>query len=383
MELTPQGYKVKTYDEILKEINDDIQSKIPNFSLDDSNPIIKINKKMSDLFYRMSLMGLNVYSSFNITEASGKALEDRVFWLGITRIKEKKSSGKVEFTGTQNTIIPTGFRVATQDNRIYYTLGDVVIGSNGKAEAFIESLNGGSKTVADVSEVNKIVNPLIGVQSVINHNVVSGGTDTETDTQLRARYYNELLGLGKSTILSVKNTILLNSEATKVNIIENEKDTEQNGLPPHSFKCYVFGGKDDDILDAIYKSRPAGIPSVGEIEKVIDGYYARFSRPQIKNIHFSINLKLNQITSQLAIQDIIKQNILDAVGNVNIGDSLSYTLFISALYKNTGNAITSFDNLQFWFDDSPGTKYGLGDSITPKSNELIAITPSNIVIGAS
>ena len=80
---------------------------------------------------------------------------------------------------------------------------------------------------------------------------------------------------------------------------------------------------------------------------------------------------------------MIKQNIVDAVGNVNIGDSLSYTLFISALYKNTGNAITSFDNLQFWFDDAPGTKYGLGDSITPKSNELIAITPLNIVIGAS
>lgn len=381
MELTPQGYKVKTYDEILNEINSDIQLQIPNFSLDDSNPLIKINKKMADLFYKMSLMGLNVYSSFNITEASGKALDDRVFWLGISRIKEKKSAGKVEFTGTQNTVIPAGFRVATQDNRIYYTLGDVTIDHTGKAEAFIESLTGGYKTVAEVAEVNKIVNPLIGVKSVINHTIIAGGTDTETDSQLRTRYYNELLGLGKSTIVSVKNAILLNSEATKVNIVENDTDAEKNGLPPHSFKCYVFGGKDDDILEAIYKSRPAGIPSIGEIEKMIDGYYTRFSRPQVRNIHFSITLKLNTIASQLSIQDTIKQNIIDAINNINIGDPVSYTLFISALYKNTGNIVTSFDKLQFWFDDTPGTKYGLGDNIIPKANELIAITPSNIQIG--
>ena len=381
MELTPQGYRVKTYNEILTEINNDIQSKIPNFSLDDSNPIIKMNKKVSDMLYLMSLMGLEVYSSFNINEASGKALEDRVFWLGISRIREKKSSGVVKFTGTENTVIPAGFRVATQDNKIYYTLGNVIIGSNGEADAFIESLNGGAKTTADIGMVNKIVNPLIGVKSVTNKSVISGGIDTETDAQLRGRYYNELLGLGKSTITSIKNAIILNTDATKVNLVENDSDVEKDNLPPHSFKCFVFGGTDNDILQQIYESRPAGIQPIGDIQSKIDGYDSAFSRPTPKPLYVSINIKIDHTASPINVRSVIQQNIIDAINNLNIGEKVSYTLFISALYKNTNNLVTSFDNLQFWINS--GDKKGLGDELVIKSEELLTAIKENINLEVS
>lgn len=381
MELTPQGYRVKTYNEILTEINNDIQSKIPNFSLDDSNPIIKMNKKVADMLYLMSLMGAEVYSSFNINEASGKALEDRVFWLGISRIREKKSSGVVKFTGTQNTLIPAGFRVATQDNRIYYTLGNVIIGANGEADAFIESLNGGARTTADIGMVNKIVNPLIGVKAVNNENIISGGTDTETDAELRNRYYNELLGLGKSTITSIKNSILLNTDATKVNLVENDSDVVKGGLPPHSFKCFVFGGKNENILQQIYESRPAGIKPVGDIQSQIEGYESAFSRPTPKPLHVSINIKIDSVASPINVRNVIQQNIIDAINNLNIGEEVNYTLFISALYKNTNNLVTSFDQLQFWINS--GDKKGLGDKLTIKSEELLTAIRENINLEVS
>lgn len=380
MELDKNGYRVATYEEILNEINNDIKSQIPELSLEDSNPLIKINKKMADLFHRMSLAGASVYKSYSIDEASGGALEDRVAWLGITRLKSTKSSGSVEFTGEPNTFIPSNFRVATSTNKIYYTLNNVTIGSNGKGSSPIESLNYGSQYNVDTNTITKIVNPLNGVTGVKNPVSITGGTDIETDAHLRSRYYNVLLGLGKSTILAIKNSILANTTATKVKLIENdtnEQDPETN-LPPHSFQCYVFGGENNDILREIYKSRPVGITCVGDIETKFDGYISRFSRPTKVDLNFKVKLILSPTNTVPNIQDIVKKNIIEAIDDIAIGGKIDYTLFISSLYKNTNNSITSFENLEFYINISE--KKGLGDFIQLKRNEIVGIVAKNITI---
>ncbi|MGL5753040.1 MAG: hypothetical protein ACRCXT_21035, partial [Paraclostridium sp.] len=62
--------------------------------------------------------------------------------------------------------------------------------------------------------------------------------------------------------------------------------------------------------------------------------------------------------------------------SLDIGAKVDYTMFISALYRNTGNAVSSFTDLQFWVD--PNDKKGLGDSIQPNKNELITLLSSNV-----
>ncbi|MGL5714293.1 MAG: baseplate J/gp47 family protein [Paraclostridium sp.] len=378
MKLDSNGYKVATYQEILDEINNDIKVQIPNLSLDDSNPLIKINKKMADMFHQMSLLGQTVYSSYSVDEAGGKALEDRVSWLGLSRLPSKKSSGIVEFTGVAGTFIPSNFRVATQSNKIYYTLNNVTLDSSGNGSVAIESLNGGSDTKSEINTITKIVNPLNGVAKVNNSSIIAGGSDMETDTQLRTRYYTELLGLGKSTIISIKNSILTNTTASKVSIIENDKDAidVSTNLPPHSFECFVLGGEDNDILYEIYTSRPAGITSVGSVTGVFDGYNSAFSRPVNKSLYFSVKVSLLPSSTITNIRELIANNILEAIDSLDIGAKVDYTMFISALYRNTGNAVSGFTDLQFWID--PNDKKGLGDSIQPNKNELIILLSSNV-----
>lgn len=380
MKLDEKGYQVGTYEEILNEINNDIKSQIPNLSLDDSNPLIKINKKMSDMFHKMSLLGGQIYTSYSIDEAIGKQLEDRVAWLGLSRLPEKKSSGIVEFIGTPNLLIPSNFRVGTQSGKVYYTLSNVTLNSSGTGSVAVESLYGGLNTKTEVNTVNKIINPLNGLTSVNNSSVISGGSDTETDPQLRARYYTELLGLGRSTIISIKNTILSNTTATKVSIVENDKNTTDplTNLPPHSFETFVLGGEDDDVLYEIYKSRPAGITSIGDISGVFDGYTTKFSRPVNRDLKFSIKVSLLPSSTIPNIKDIISKNIIDVVDTIDVGGKIDYTIFISSLYKNTGNSILSFSDLQFWINDSD--KKGLGDNIQLSKNELVTILNSNINI---
>ncbi|MGL5749573.1 MAG: baseplate J/gp47 family protein, partial [Paraclostridium sp.] len=342
------------------------------------NPLIKTNKKMADMFHQMSLLGQTVYSSYSVDEAGGKALEDRVSWLGLSRLPSKKSSGIVEFTGVDGTFIPSNFRVATQSNKIYYTLNNVTLDSSGNGSVAIESLNGGSDTKSEVNTITKIVNPLNGVTKVNNSSIIAGGSDVETDTQLRTRYYTELLGLGKSTIISIKNSILTNTTASKVSIIENDKDITDvsTNLPPHSFECFVLGGEDNDILYEIYTSRPAGITSVGSVTGVFDGYNSAFSRPVNKSLYFSVKISLLPSSTITNIKELITNNILEAIDSLDIGVKVDYTMFISALYRNTGNAVSSFTDLQFWVD--PNDKKGLGDSIQPNKNELITLLNSNV-----
>lgn len=380
MELDKNGYRVATYEEILNEINNDIKSQIPELSLDDSNPLIKINKKMADLFHRMSLAGASTYKSYSIDEASGNALDDRVFWLGLTRLKETKASGIVEFTGEPNTIIPSNFRVSTTTNKIYYTLNNVTIGEDGKGTSAVESLYGGSEYNVEANTITRIVNPLNGVKSVINKKSITGGTDIESDARLRTRYYNTLLGLGKSTIVSIENAILDNTTATKVNIVENDTDEEdlETGLPPHSFECFVFGGEDENILRQIYESRPVGITCVGDISQQFDGYNSKFSRPENVDMNFKVKLILSPSNTIPNVKDIVTNNIIEAINAIEIGRKIDYTLFISAFYKNTYDSIRSFENFEFYINI--GEKKGLGDFIQLENNQIVGITPQNINI---
>ena len=87
-------------------------------------------------------------------------------------------------------VIPVGTRVATGDGKaIFSTLDDVailpdnnVVEIDVQAEAAGQSGNGYAP-----GAVNKILDPLAFVSAVANINITGGGSDTETDEQLRAR----------------------------------------------------------------------------------------------------------------------------------------------------------------------------------------------------
>lgn len=380
MKIDETGYHIETYETILGEINDDIKLQIPNLSLDDSNPLIKLNKKNADLFHQLSLLGQQVYNSYSIEGATGSALEDRVLWLGLTRNGANKSNGEVQFTGTPNIIIPSEFKVATESNKIYYTLNNTILDGLGKGSASIESVDTGVDTKSEVGTITKIVNPQSGVLTVNNESVISGGTNIETDDALSIRYYKTLFGLGASTKSAMEGGLLSNTTASRVKVIENVGDTTdpETTLPPHSFKCFVLGGNESDILETIYSTRPMGIPSIGDIEETFDGYVARFSRPNSKSISCSVNISLSTTALSNTI-NIIKQNIIDAIDLLDIGGKIDYTLFIASLYKNTESSIISFSDLQFWEDELD--KKGLGESIDLNIDDFASILEGNITIG--
>jgi phage-related baseplate assembly protein len=113
--------------------------------------------------------------------------------VAVERLSEARSGCTVKFTlitGHGNVIIPKGTRVATSDgNIIFATLEEGLIAPNDddidlSVLAEIPGKNGNNYAPGSV---NKILDPLAFVSSVGNINTTGGGSDMETDEQLRER----------------------------------------------------------------------------------------------------------------------------------------------------------------------------------------------------
>ena len=379
MEITSSGYQVESYADILQEITDDIKAVIPEFNENDSNVIVNMNKIMANMIHKLSLAGLDLYNSRAVDGASGVTLDKILSNFSITRNGAMPSTGTVTFSGTDGTAIPSGFRVSTTDNRVYYTTNNGTI-TNGTLDLEIASVLTGDDTTASSSIVTTIVNPLSGVDSVTNNEAITGGSDIESDVELRARYYLLILGLGKSTYAAVNAAILDNALASKVNIIENGTDTVDSlGIPAHSFRAVVLGGEQDDILEQIYDTRPLGIIPDGDITKTFESkYISAFSRPTVNEIGFSVDITSNSSVTLTNAIELISNDIEEAISSLAIGGTISHSLFLAAMYKSTGSYIAGFSNFYFWIDEAD--KKGLGEEITQTGLEVATITDSDITI---
>jgi uncharacterized phage protein gp47/JayE len=247
-------------------------------------------------------------------------------------------------------------------------------------ELAISSVDKGVDTQTSENTITTIVNPLTGVSTVSNSSSITGGADLETDVELRERYYLTISGLEKSTYYAIQSAIINNTDATKVNIIENDTDNTVDTVPAHSFEPIVLGGDADEILYQIFNTRALGIQSYGTSENsTFEGKYdCAFTRPITNSVSFSVTITKNTNVVLSDAITTIKSDIIDAISSLGIGDTINHSTFLSAMYKSTGAYISNFSNFQFWID--LGDIKSLGDSIVQTSREVASISEEDITI---
>jgi len=112
MTLPTTGLEVQTYEEVLDEIIASEQELISSsIAVDEDTLLGQLNIIMAA---RLALAneGLqDVYDQRNITVAEGKALDDCISWMGISRQGAVATSGEQYFAGTDGTIIGSGTMV--------------------------------------------------------------------------------------------------------------------------------------------------------------------------------------------------------------------------------------------------------------------------------
>lgn len=125
---------------------------------------------------------------------------------GLTRKPAVKATGQVTFTGVENTTIPAGTPVATpadsasgQSSVQFVTTAEVIIpGGQTTVAANIEASEAGSSGNVSPDTITIMVTPVSGITAVNNALATGGGTDTETDADLLARFYAKVQTPGTS-----------------------------------------------------------------------------------------------------------------------------------------------------------------------------------------
>lgn len=128
----------------------------------------------------------NVLSLVFAQTTYGEYLDRRAGEYGLTRKSGVKASGTVRFFGNDGVVIPIGTTVSTSSELKYITTTSGTI-LGGFVDINVEAENVGIIYNVPANTVNVLPQLIIGVTSINNIDIISGGVDIESDYDLLNR----------------------------------------------------------------------------------------------------------------------------------------------------------------------------------------------------
>lgn len=254
-----------------------------------------------------------------------------------------------------------------------------------QAQVNCTALDTGPISVAEKA-LSVIDNPISGLTRVFNPAVATIGRNLETDAEAKIRRGQRIQISVAGPIAAIDNKIFeLNDEIDKTTIeyahtFENigPDDPDSRGIPKSAFEAFVFltagaTDRDQEIAQAIFDSKPAGIQPHGDISKTVadsEGldHTIKFSRPTTVPIYLILDITVT--AAYPSDGDTQVKNIM-----VTWGEGLG-----------VGQDVIVFPSLVAQLDAVPGitdvvVKIGIAPAPTLDNNIVIddGITPGVVV----
>lgn len=249
---------------------------------------------------------------------SDSNLDELVREVGVTRRGGDFATGEAEFT-TQldETVIPENTVVTTSsdggDTLEFETTERLVVpeGITNSKEVTIQALQSGEDHNLPEGSIIRVKSPPVGVKGVINTNQTSGGTEEETNDELRARAKQAVpsSSLG-GTETGIKAFIRQNVEGVEEGDVIID---EQFDASPSFVDVIVDGGTNSEAINAIESSRPTGIRH-------------NLVRPETVTVGADVSLLGSGYTTSL-----VETKISDFLGELNIGENFFRNNLIRAI----------------------------------------------------
>lgn len=330
MALTKLGYKRETYEEILART----ETKAKELFGQDANTSSRsaLGFILRIIAWSISLVwqdNENVYYSAYRNTAEGKQLDNLLPYAGITRNPASSAYGDVTFTGEANTLIPLGTIVSKADDTLYYTAEEKRISSNGTITIEVVAQELGSVGNADIGEINALLTSISGIESVSNPQAITNGQERESDVEVRKRADEVVEGQGSGTVDAIRAELLKNSDIRAVYVDANEDDvTNEYGTPSRAVQCFVLGGDENDIAEAIFKKKAGGIQAYGTtfVQVQDDGgttHKIGFTYAEIVQIYAKVTLTTNN-TFEVDGHKQVRRAIAEYIGGLD-EDHIVYT----------------------------------------------------------
>lgn len=287
------------------------------------------------------------YNSHSPNTAVGDALDRIAAYCGIARSSGSASTVTLTCRGTAGTLV-TYASVEDSNGYLWQLDKEFTIGEDGVAYVYATCVIEGA-IQAPIGSITKIKTPTAGWESCTNEFAATIGANVETDSHLRARLIYAISKPSVTVFDGLIASIQAIDNVLKVKGYENPtSDFMHTVIPPHSIAIVVEGGDELEIADAIYRKKTVGTNTYGDTSVTLDlagnrTIDIKFNRPTYINASITINITtLNTWVD--SIENEIKNNILDTVAGLEIGQ----TLYGSNLYYPILNAITDSANPSFF-----------------------------------
>lgn len=318
--LTKLGFQRKTYEDYIVELEALARELFgADINLADYSPIGQWIKLQAYQRATENELAEAVYNAAFIDTAEGISLDYAVKYKSITRFPERASVGLVKLAVDVGLTVDAGLLVGTPGDVNYFTTSAAEDADNdGYIVVGIEAVMPGAAGNVPANTITEVVTPTTGVNGVVNEIKTDGGQDTETDAELRSRYYATT---GESSTPEGIATKLLNTVpgVRAAVVIENVDDVaDVDGRPPHSFEAIVLGGAAADIGQAILKSKAGGIRSYGSETVIVkdssnNDQTIGFSYAAQQNVYVNVDISKTASFPTDGI-DIIALEIIKYIG---------------------------------------------------------------------
>ncbi|ADB58527.1 baseplate J/gp47 family protein [Archaeoglobus profundus] len=348
--VTSSGFIPKPYSVILEELKQLAKQEFgEDIDLSENSRLLRFLEIVAKREDELWQLAEDAYYAGFIDFATGSSLDFLAALVGYKRIEARKATGTVTFSRstptTSDIIIPAGTRVATSDESVIFKTTEAVVLKAGdtSVDAPIEAVEPGSAGNVATNTITKIIDPISGIESVTNPEPTSGGRDAETDEEFRYRIKATIQSLGRATLDAIVARVKSVEGVKSVKIEENDTMndyTAEGGLPPKSFRVFVWGGDDQAVAQAIFDAKPAGIQPYGSVSAIaydIDGnpHTVYFERPTEVPIYIDV-----QVTTDGT--DATEQEIKDAIkayfDTLELGDDVIYNKVVAAVMRVPGVA---------------------------------------------
>lgn len=323
-------------------------------NLSDKSPNGIINGIMSWFFAKLWELGEKVYHSSQPSQADGVQLDYLTPFYGTSRRRPQYAMVTLTLTGTVGYTVPFGRLFKTVDGIQFISLQSLTFGSTGTGTLLATAVLPGVAGNVITGSITEQVEPDSDITSVTNLAGAEGGSEEESDNDLRARLERSFAALGSGTINAIYADLLEVPGVRAVRIKVNELSTIVDGLPPHSIAVYTYGGDNEAVAKSLMKNY-TGIQFYGNVTVPVDdisghSHDISFSKAVAVEMAVNVNVTTDNTFSpngDVAIKNAIVKVIggLDSNGNAlngyNMGDDVIYAQLLAAVMSVQG--VTNVD----------------------------------------
>lgn len=376
--LTLDGFATKRLEDIRADLISAFQTEFgSNVRTDDESVNGQLIGVLSERLVDIWELAEAVYLAAYVASSDTAALDDAVSKAGIAREPATFSEVTLTLGGTPGTLIEAG-KIA-QDPVLgirWVLLADATIGGGGTIDVLAQPESTGA-VLGLAGTITEIVTPVTGWNSVINALDATPGNDAETDAALKERYFLSFRSGGGSSVEAMRAVLLNLDGVTQALVYENASDAiDSDGRPPHSVEAIVRGGLDQEIIDAIWVSKAAGILAYGinvsgfATDSQGNPQAIDFTRPVEIPIYITVDYEAS-IDAPADLEDSIEAEILDYGTSLVNGQSV-YTWKIKQRIETA-----NIDDLDLRIGLSASPSFDLPITISPR--EIAAFDSTRIV----